>query len=318
MTLKMMRISSVIALTAVLVAGLPQGGSAQETPGGGTRRALVICGLTGDAMRREAFAATVEKLYAGLTENHGFATDSISVLWSDEPTDMDGPALKASRGQPTHEAIEETVGTLAKSIQPADVLWVFVLGHGHYDGRYSWLNIPGNDLHQLEFATLFSAVRCREQVFFLTQSASGFFIKPLALPGRIVIAATEPDLEVNETHFPHKLATTLAEPRPFSEMDLDRDGRLSLLDAYLWTAREVAVEYATPELLATEHAQLDDSGDGRGSEVQADFLPEELGGRLRASGEVPQITTGDGALARRVFLPFPASPPAPDIDARAE
>jgi hypothetical protein len=165
---------------------------------------------------------------------------------------------------------------------------------------------------------LFAGVRCREQAFFLTQSASGFYLKPLALPGRIVIAATEPDLEVNETYFPHKLALALAESRPFSDMDLDRDGRLSLLDAYLWTAREVALEYATPELLATEHAQLDDSGDGRGSELQADFLPEELGGRLRAGGDVPQITAGDGALARRMFLPFPPSPPAPDIDARGE
>jgi hypothetical protein len=109
---------------------------------------------------------------------------------------------------------------------------------------------------------------------------SGLFLKPLASPGRVVITATEPDLEVNEPIFPHKLAKGLDDPPPFVELDRDTDGRLSLLDLYLWTAREVAQEYAMGELLATEHALLDDTADGRGTEIQIDYLPEELGGRL--------------------------------------
>src|SRR5262249_753081 len=157
-----------------------------------------------------------------------------------------------------------------------DTLWVFVFGHAHYDGRYGWLNLPGPDLQHVEFGSLFSAIRCHEQVFFMTTSVSGFFLKPLAQPGRIVITATEPDREVNETMFPQKRGRGVSEPPPYSEFDVDADGRLTLLDAYLWSARETASFYATDMLLATEHAQIDDNGDGRGTEVQAQFLTEEF------------------------------------------
>ena len=54
----------------------------------------------------------------------------------------------------------------------------FVLGHAHYDGKNSWLNLPGPDLNQAEFANLFAPVQCTEQVFFMTTAASGFFVKP--------------------------------------------------------------------------------------------------------------------------------------------
>ena len=65
------------------------------------------------------------------------------------------------------------------------------------------------------------------------------------MQGRIVITATEPDLEVNETLFPQHLAKTLAEPPPFKDLDVDEDGRLTLLDAYLYTTQKVAEEYLT-------------------------------------------------------------------------
>jgi len=281
-------------------------------PSARTSRALIICGLSGDADHRKLFAETVERLYVGLTTHHGFQPANIALLWSDEPAEMDGPALKSSRGPADREAIANVAAELETSIQPNDALWVFTLGHVHYDARYSWLNIPGPDMHHIELGKLFANVRCREQVFFITTSASGFYLKSLAMPGRVVITATEPDLEVNETLFPHHLAKTLAEPPSFEEMDLDEDGRLTLLDAYLFTCQQTAKEYADNMLLATEHALIDDTGDGRGTEVEADYLTEELGGRLRAGREKPIRRTGDGALARKILLDFPPSPPAPD------
>jgi hypothetical protein len=207
--------------------------------------------------------------------------------------------------------LELAVVDLAKSLQPEDTLWLLVLGHAHYDGRFSWLNLPGPDIQQIELGKLLSGLRCREQVFFITTSASGFFLKPLAQSGRIVITATEPDLEVNETVFPHKLAVALSSPPGYAEFDLDRDGRMTLLDLYLWTAQATAQDYAMAEFLATEHAQLDDNGDGRGVELQAAFLSEELGGRLAAGKEPPLITSGEGAAARSIWLPLPLAPPAP-------
>lgn len=276
----------------------------------GTRHALIVCGLTGDAAHRILFGGTIQTLYAGLTTHHAFAPDKVTVLWSDAKADNEGPALTASRGPATREALAEVATTLAAAVQPTDALWVFVLGHAHYEGKNSWLNLPGPDLNQAEFGNLFADIQCQEQVFFMTTAASGFFVKPLSKPGRIVIAATEADREVNETIFPHKLAAALSQPPPHVEFDIDGDGRLSLLDAYLWAARETAQEYATNMWLATEHAQLDDNGDGRGSEVQAGFLSEELGGKLTAERKPPTISSGDGALARQLLLAHPPSPAA--------
>jgi hypothetical protein len=265
-------------------------------------RALILCGLPGDAEHRKLFAETVEKLYAGLTTRLGFAEERVAVLFSDETGPMDGPALRNSRGMATREKVAEVVSEVEASLKPEDSLWVFVLGHAHFDGRVTWLNLPGPDLNQMEFGKLFSGFSCREQLFFITTPVSGFFIKPLSTAGRIVVSATEADAEVNETIFPAKLAVALGEPHELAEFDIDGDGRATLFDAYLWSARETAQEYASGELLATEHSLLDDNGDGRGSEVQLDYLSEDLGGRVRA-GRKPTPHSGDGGRARSINLP---------------
>jgi hypothetical protein len=121
----------------------------------------------------------------------------------------------------------------------------------------------------------------------------------------LVIAATEPDFEVNETIFPHHLAKGLAEPLDMKDMDIDEDGQYTLLDLYLWTAKSVATEYKTGELLATEHALLDDNGDGRGTELQAEYLTEDLGGKLKAGRARPMLRPGDGDVARKIRLATP-------------
>jgi hypothetical protein len=274
-------------------------------------RALILCGLMGDAEHRKLYAETVERLYAGLTEHHGFAAENVALYWSDPVADEAGAALKASRGPATKEAIELAVSDLRQVLQADDRLWVFVLGHAHYDSRYSWLNIPGPDMQHVEFGKLFVELPGREQVFFLTTPVSGYYHKTLAAPGRIVMTATEPDLEVNETLFPHHLAKTLAEPPPFKELDVDEDGRPTLLDAYLYTCQKVAEEYLAGMLIATEHPQLDDTGSGRPVEIQADYLSEEQGGRLRAGRDKPVHRTGPGSRARSILLVWPPSPPSP-------
>ena len=87
-----------------------------------------------------------------------------------------------------------------------------------------------------------------------------------------------------------------------------------MLDAYLWSARETAQVYATDMLLATEHAQIDDNGDGRGTELQSQFLSEELGGRRISDRKLPVVTSGDGIVARQILLRHPPSPPPPEAD----
>jgi hypothetical protein len=281
----------------------PSAAAASEA---GSKRALLICGLSGDAARHKAYAETVAKVHAALVTKLGFDSGEVHVLFGDEAIGEDPePIRTASRA--TREEVGKHIQLLRENSRPDDALWVIVFGHTHYDGRNSWLNLPGPDLHQHEFAKLFADFPAGQQVFLITTPASGFFIKPLSARNRVVISATEADWETNETEFAAEFARILESSPSAKELDVDQDEQVTLFDLYLVTARNLAQSYRDRELLATEHSLLDDNGDGRGTEIQIDFLSTELGGRLKGSqpGLAALAPKSDGHLARSIRLSLP-------------
>src|SRR4029077_6004302 len=92
-------------------------------------------------------------------------------------------------------------------------------------------------------------------------SASGPFINALSAPGRVIVTATRSGNEVNVTQFGGYFARAIANPAA----DLDKDGQTSLLEAFLFASRQVEQFYQEAGRLATEHALLDDNGDGLGT-----------------------------------------------------
>lgn len=268
----------------------------------GRRRALIICGHPGDEEHREMYAQIVQTVHDALTGRYGFAAEDVQVWFGTERREDAVPAVAGARGASTREAIESAAAELRERLQPQDGLWVIVLGHAHFDGRRAMLNLPGPDLRAAEFGKLFANVACREQVFFITTPVSGFFIKHLSTAGRVVISATEADLEVNETLYPLGLAKVLGSPPAPEEYDRDGDGVISMLDLYLAVARDVMKRYVDDENIPTEHAQLDDNGDGRPTELQRDYLEPELGGRARGAARPAIRPSADGAVAAKVQL----------------
>ena len=279
-------------------------GAAATGAGGGTRRALLVCGLSGDAAHHKAFSETVAKAHAILTTKLGVAPSDAEVLFGDEPDAADAEPIK-SAPRATREEFETRVQGLRDRLRQEDSLWVIVFGHSYYDGKNSWLNLPGPDIHQLDFAKLFAGLP-GQQIFILTTPTSGFYVKPLSAKNRVIITSTEADWETNETEFASEFVRLLTSPPAAKELDVDQDGQITLLDVYITVARNLAQSYKDRELLATEHALLDDNGDGRGTELQIDFLSTELGGRAKAGKSiVPTISsTGDGNLAKTIVLPI--------------
>jgi hypothetical protein len=283
----------------------------------GTRRALIVCGLSGDAAHHKLFAGSITTLAEALHTRLGFDSEHVDVLFGDEPAAGDSAVIQSGR-RATREEIERRAARIRESIQPADTLWVLVLGHSHYDGRHVWLNLPGPDLQQFEFAKLFEGITARQQVFLMMVPTSGYYIRPLSAKDRVVMTATEADQETNETEFPHELARVLASPPDAKTLDVDEDGVLSLFDLYITVARNVAQSFVESQLLCTEHPLIDDNGDGKGLEVQLDFLTEDQGGRPRPrTWKPPKIApTVDGGYSRTIMLPLErgtaaAEPPAP-------
>jgi hypothetical protein len=271
----------------------------------GAKRALILCGLTGGEERHKAFAENVTKVHTVMTTKLGFAATDVEVLFGDEPQSTDVEPIK-SAGRSTREELEKRIQSLRDKLRAEDDLWVVVFGYTYYDGRNSWLNLPGPDLHQADFAKLFAGLPARQQVFVITTPTSGFYIKPLSASNRVVISATEVDWETNETEFAGEFARLLSSPPPAKELDIDSDGQITLFDVYVTIARNLAQSYRDSELLATEHSLLDDNGDGRGTELQIDFLTAELGGRAKpGKPTIPTIApTADGYFAKSIRLPI--------------
>lgn len=267
------------------------------------------------------YAQTAAALQTALCERHGFSAEDVWVLFGAE-TDAIEP-LASRRGPATRPNVLAAVQEFTAACRPQDAAWVILLGHVHYDNRSAWWSLPGPDLNEDDLGESFAGLKAREQVFFITFPASGYYLKTLSAPGRVVISATEADLEVNETIYHEFLARRLAPPADVaeSERDIDGDGAATIIDLYVGVARDVAQAYLEKNLLATEHAQLDDNGDGRGTELQIDYLTEAQGGRPAGADTPLKKPTDDGALAKSIRLfsaanethepPESAAPPEP-------
>jgi len=67
--------------------------------------------------------------------------------------------------------------------------------------------------------------------------------------------------------------------------------------------RDVAQRYLDDMLISTEHALLDDNGDGRGTELHIDYLTPEQGGRAERDKRRPKVRPNrDGRVSANLAL----------------
>lgn len=254
--------------------------SSDQTTSSGTHWAVLLVGIPGDDAHETLFRETVDVWQTWLKESMSIPAKQIR-RWPEK----DAPPM-------TTESIRSGLAELNKLLKPEDSLWLFMLGHGNYDGKQAWFHVAGKDPSADDFGRWLGELKCREQVLWLTQQNSGWFVKPLSRPGRIVIAATAADDESNETEFPHALATVLRSP--IEKLDADEDGKVSVAELFAATTREVTRRFQSDKRLPTEHAQLDDNGDGQGTE---DLFPKPADdGNTKPNAKI------DGALAKKTFL----------------
>lgn len=169
-------------------------------------------------------------------------------------------------------------------------LWLVLIGHGTFDGRTAKFNLRGPDVAAEELAEWLAPVR-RPLAVIQCASASAPFINRLADDNRVVITATKSGDEQNFARFGQYMAAAIAD----LSADLDKDGQVSLLEAYLTACRQVAEFYDQEARLATEHALLDDNGDGLGT-------PADWFRGIRATQRAKDGATLDGTRAHQFHL----------------
>lgn len=139
-------------------------------------------------------------------------------------------------------------------------LWFVLIGHGTFDGKEAKFNLRGPDLTVTNLNNWLGSFQRPMAVIDCT-SASSPFLNKLAGRNRVVISATRSGYEQNFARFGQYFAAAISN----QSADLDKDGQVSLLEAFLMASRQTTEYYKTEGRLSTEHALLDDNGDGLGT-----------------------------------------------------
>ena len=182
---------------------------------------------------------------------------------------IDGAALtilaetpNAGELRSSSESVRSVFARLAKETKADDLVFVMLIGHGSGDGATAKFNLVGPDLTAEEWSAVLKPLPAR--IAFVDSTASSFpFLAGLAGPNRIVITATSTFSQRYHTVFPDAFIRAMTA----SEADADKNGRISLMEAFNHASRLVAQHYEQAGTMAVERASIDDNGDGKGRDA---------------------------------------------------
>ena len=216
-----------------------------------------------------------------------------SEQWTAAAAKAGAESIRIGLDSPAGGTDRDRLGTLLPEKSQAagrEPLWIVLIGHGTYDGREARFNLRGPDVTDLDFSRWLERSP-RPVVVLDCASASAPFLNRLSGENRIVITATKSGHETNYARFGQYLAEAIEDPRA----DLDKDGQVSLLEAFLTASHRVAEYYKAHAQLATEHPLLDDNGDRLGT--PADWFRGVRATRRAKDGAPP-----DGIRAHQLHL----------------
>ena len=236
--------------------------------------AILLTGISGDPDLQQVYLKEIMDLQATLTGPLGFSKDHITVLFDD-------PSKKPDlvQRQSTLENLQVVCRDLANRAKKEDLVFVFIDGHGSYDGKTYKLNLVGPDPTAENLAALLYSIPAQQFVILNATNCSGGSIPALSQEGRIVISATKSGTEKNQTHMARYFIDAFAD----NAADLDKNGRVSMAEAFSFTKKKVEDYYSSEGNLQTEHPVLDDNGDAK-------------------ANDTPSPENGDGLLAANTFL----------------
>ncbi len=264
-------------------------------------RHVILCGSGGEKEYTPRFREWGRRLRDALAVRLGAAPANVSLLTESE-TESPPPGTTTSL-----ESIRAVFQTLAQSGATDDV-FVYLIGHGSYLKSESKFQIPGPDLTAEAFEAMLAELPAKRVIVIDGTSASAGFINVLSAPNRIICAATKSATEVNATEFMRLFIEAIED----GSADRNRDERISVLEACEQAAALTDSFYTSSTLIATEHAILDDNGDGLGTRLPIQIALQD------APPAATPLSTPDGALADSVFLKdfsFPANAPKELTDA---
>ena len=233
-----------LASALVLSSAFAPNADAQQT------HLLIVTGLAGEPQYAKTFKATTAALADAARSKWGVADSSLIVLGEDPALDPAHVKFKSTKLE-----VAKAFLVLSQRVKPGDVLFVFLNGHGSGEGPASRVNLPGADATAAEYATWLSGFSRQNIVFVIAGSGGGDFVPVLSGPNRVIVSATRTAMERNESIF----ATPFVKGLTTAEADADKDGRVSVIEAFTYAKKEVARAYEVDNRMLTEHALISDS-----------------------------------------------------------
>ena len=240
---------------------------------------VIVSGLGGETYYSDLFHRWAGTLTEVATTKLGISPAHLIRLAEDPSRDPEFIAASSSK-----KNVLEAIERATERSDEGDVIAFVYLGHATAGGDRALLNLPGPDLSAGELASALDAVAGRTVVVVIAAPASAPFVEILSAPGRVIISATANAAENQHTRFGGYFVDAFAE----DAADMDKNKKVSLLEAFRYATREVARAFEVEGKIRTEHAMLDDNGDRSGSR-EAD------------------TDGGDGMLAARTHLQAPSA-----------
>jgi hypothetical protein len=255
---------------------------------------LVITGLGGDSEYTQQFHEWATTLIDAARTRYEVPSEGITYLG--EKPEL-APDVIADRS--TRENVEAAIQAIADRASSGDHVVIVFFGHGSFTDA-ARINLPRRDLSAEQVASLLDKLSGQQVTFVNTASASGPFVEKLSGSGRTVMTATKTGGERNASVFGGYFVEAFSNGE--EEADQNRDRRVSMLEAFTYARARVVQSYETEGLLTTEHALLDDNGDGQGTEE-----PDPLSGDA-ADGLVARTLFFTSGAGRRTDTAFPDDP----------
>jgi hypothetical protein len=142
----------------------------------------------------------------------------------------------------TSDAITKTIRDLAGRMQPADQFILILSGHGEIAGQLPTLAVRGPDLTAPQLGEALKSVPAKSQIVLNFSATSGDFLKHLAAPNRVNIAAVSPT-EIKQPVFAEFFLRGLESGRAGTDPK-----KISLLQAFNWAAQQTPLWIARWEL----------------------------------------------------------------------
>jgi hypothetical protein len=214
---------------------------------------FVVSGLGGEPQYEERFQSEANAIVAAA---HSVTEESRIV--------------ELSGNDATRAGINNALARLSKSVSADDALFAIFIGHGSFDGEEYRYNVPGLDPTGTELAAALNLIPARQQIVVNTTSSSGAIVDLWKRDGRILITATKNGGERNATRFAEYWVKALKTP----EADTDKNGTITVAEAYAFANSQVVQSFASQTSLATEHARLEGKGAERFAIARIEITPD--------------------------------------------